>query len=197
MPLCCDNQLQASKDYTWQPKNLSGVAMFAWDDAGLTLTCTVEDDVLAPQAFASESADAGGELTGDVLALSIFPRLNPDGSVASDQLRWYLSLAAPGGGSGATTLFRPAKYAGGLKAGQLARDSSVYRVNFRREGTRTIYDLAIPWGELPGFTPAKGARFGCNLVLVDGDGAAERGEMVWGAQPGDSSAGCGRVTLVP
>ena len=171
--------------------------MFAWDDAGLTLTCTVEDDVLAPQAFASESADAGGELTGDVLALSIFPRLNPDGSVASDQLRWYLSLAAPGGGSGATTLFRPAKYAGGLKAGQLAQDSSVYRVNFRREGTRTIYDLAIPWGELPGFTPAKGARFGCNLVLVDGDGAAERGEMVWGAQPGDSSAGCGQVTLVP
>ena len=57
-----------------------------------------------------------------------------------------MSLANPGGGSGTTTLFRPAKYAMGLKAGQLAKDSSVYQVNFRREGVKTIYDVVF--GEL-------------------------------------------------
>lgn len=72
-----------------------------------------------------------------------------------------MSLANPGGGSGTTTRFRPAKYAMGLKSGQLAKDSSVYQVDFRRQGGKTVYDVTIPWSEIPGFAPAKGASYGC------------------------------------
>lgn len=89
------------------------------------------------------------------------------------------------------------KYAMGLKAGQLAKDSSVYQVNFRREGAKTIYDVGIPWSEIPGFAPAKGASFGCNLVLIDADEGAGRGRMVWGADLGETASGCGVVTLLP
>ena len=195
IPLCCDNQIKAADGYRWQPKNLSGVVTFAWDDAGLALHAEVEDDVSAPQAIVSAAGDEA--LKGDVLVLSIFPKGTDEGLVASDQLRWYLSLANPGGGSGRSTLCRPARYAGGLPFGQLAKDSSAYDVNFRREGTRTVYDLVIPWRELPGLKPGAGVRFGCNLVLVDADEGPARGTMVWGAGLGETSAGCGLVTLVP
>ena len=55
----------------------------------------------------------------------------------------------------------------------------------------------IPWSEIPGFAPAKGASFGCNLVLVDSDGGDRQGKMVWGADLGETASGCGVVTLLP
>ena len=156
------------------------------------------DDVSAPKAIVSSTSATGGEaLSGDVLALAIFPKTGADGQPADEQLRWYMNLASPGGGSGTTTLFRPAKYAQGLKAGQLAKDSSVYQVDFRRTGGKTVYDVTIPWSEIPGFAPAKGASFGCSLVLVDADGGPGLGKMIWGADLGDSPSGCGIVTLLP
>jgi hypothetical protein len=85
----------------------------------------------------------------------------------------------------------------GLKAGQLAKDSSVYQVAFLREDGKTVYDIVIPWSEIAGFTPAKGASFGCNLVLFDADGGDGSGKMVWGADLGDTASGCGVVTLLP
>ena len=45
--------------------------------------------------------------------------------------------------------------------------------------------------------PAKGASFGCNLVLIDADEGAGRGRMVWGADLGETASGCGVVTLLP
>ena len=198
IPLCCDNQVRAEGGYAWTSANLSGFARLGWGKEGLTLSCTVTDDVSAPKAIVSSTSATGEEaLKGDMLAITVFPKMGADGRPTADQVRWYLSLASPGGGSGTTTLFRPAKYAMGLKAGQLAKDSSVYQVKFRREGGRTLYDLVIPWSELPGFAPAKGASFGCNLVLIDADGGSGLGKMVWGADLGDSASGCGIVTLLP
>ena len=198
VPLCCDNQVQASGGYAWTPANLSGVGEFTWDEKGLRLRVEVTDDVSAPKAIVSSTSATGAEaLSGDVLALAIFPKTGADGQPADEQLRWYMNLASPGGGSGTTTLFRPAKYAQGLKAGQLAKDSSVYQVDFRRTGGKTVYDVTIPWSEIPGFAPAKGASFGCSLVLVDADGGPGLGKMIWGADLGDSPSGCGIVTLLP
>ena len=195
VPLCCDNQLKGEGGYRWTPVNLSGVATFEWDDTALFLRCEVVDDVSSP----CEAMSADGEeiLNGDALALAIFPKTDGEGRTLPDQLRWYMSLASPGGGSGKTTLFRPAKHSMGAKAGQLAKDSSVYQVSFRREGERTIYELVIPWPEIPSFAPAKGASFGCSLVLFDADGGAGRGRMVWGADIGEGASQCGVVTLVP
>ena len=197
VPLCCDNQVSATGGYQWSPKTLAGVASFTWDDEGLTLACSVADDVSAPKAIVSSDSSGEEALTGDMLALAVFPKIGPDGNPEPSQLRWYMSLANPGGGSGATTLFRPKAHSLGQKSGQLAKDSSVYQVNFRREGGRTLYDLKIPWTEIPGFLPAKGASFGCNLVLVDSDGGPGLGRMVWGADLGGSPSGCGILTLLP
>ena len=195
VPLCCDNQIQASGDYKWSIANLSGVARFTWDESALHLRCEVVDDASSPKQILSANGEEA--LKGDVLALAIFPKIGPDGTPEDAQMRWYMSLASPGGGSGKTTLFRPAKYSMGGKSGQLAKDSSVYQVSFAREGGKTVYDVVIPWSEIPGFTPAKGASFGCNLVLVDSDGGAGQGKMLWGADLGDTASGCGIVTLLP
>ena len=197
IPLCCDNQIQASGGYAWSPENLSGIAELSWDDKGLTLHCAVADDVSAPKAIVSAASQGDEAFKGDMLALAIFPKIGPNGRPEQSQMRWYMNLASPGGGSGSTTLFRPSKYSLGTKSGQLAKDSSVYQVSFRREGGKTVYDLVIPWSEIPGFTPAKGASFGCNLVLFDSDGGPGSGKMIWGADLGDSASGCGMVTLLP
>ena len=195
VPLCCDNQIHASGDYKWSIANLSGVARFTWDESALHLRCEVVDDASSPKQILSANGEEA--LKGDVLALAIFPKIGPDGTPEDAQMRWYMSLASPGGGSGKTTLFRPAKYSMGLKSGQLAKDSSVYQVSFAREGGKTVYDVVIPWSEIPGFAPAKGASFGCNLVLVDSDGGDRQGKMVWGADLGETASGCGVVTLLP
>ena len=185
IPLLCENQLDARNGYAWTPENLSGVARLAWDDAGLYLAVAVEDDVL--RTVPATSDDGAELLIGDSVVFALNPA--PDSvEHASNQLRWYLSKAAPGG-SGASTLFRPAAYALGAKSGQLARDSSVYEFAIRRDGTRTCYELKIPWSEIPGFAPAPGAAFGCRIQLFDSDTAGPAlGSMLWGD---------GRITLMP
>ena len=84
-----------------------------------------------------------------------------------------------------------------FRSGQLCKDSSVYQIDMKRTGTTTTYRFRIPWSEIPGFTPAKGVSFGCNIVLGDSDGGAAFGKMVWGGGLKDDSADCGLVTLVP
>ena len=195
VPLLCENQVRdAANGYAWTEKNLGGVAKFTWTESALVLEAAVEDDVLDAKPVVSES---GGEtLAGDALAICVFPRIGPDGRPESAQMRWYVSKASPGGGSGATTVFRPAKYAMGLKSGQLCKDSSVYAIDIRRAGTLTTYRLTIPWSEIPGVNPARGASFGCNLVLTDSDGSDASAKIVWGGGLKDDSADCGLVTLV-
>ena len=194
VPLLCDNQIQAEGGYAWTPKNLAGRAFFSWDAEALTFRAEVEDDVLAPRPVVSDSGEE--TLKGDAIALCLFPRCGPDGPEA-DQLRWYISKASPGGGSGACTVFRPEAFSLGAKSGQLAKDSSVYEVSIDREGTKTLYRFRIPWAEIPGFTPAVGASMGCNLVLFDSDGAGPAlGRMTWGAGLKPGAGDCALITLV-
>jgi len=197
IPLLCDNQIRVQGGYVWKPEGFAGVAEFSWDKSALTLRCFVKDDVLAPKSLVGTSKDGEEGFTGDMLAVALFPKMGANGMPESAQLRWYISMADPGGGSGKTTLYRPKKYSMGLKSGQLAKDSSVYQVDFKRTGDVTSYEVKIPWSEIPGFTPAKGASFGCNLVLIDGDNGGGTGRMIWGADLSDSASGCGIVTLLP
>lgn len=194
IPLLCDNQIQSEGGYAWTPKNLAGIASFSWDAEALVFHAEVEDDALATRPVATASGEE--TLKGDSIALCLFPRCGADGPEA-DQVRWYLSKASPGGGSGACTVFRPAAYSLGAKSGQLAKDSSVYEVSIERQGTKTIYDLRIPWAEIPGFTPAVGATMGCNIVLYDSDGTGPAlGRMTWGAGLKSGAGDCALVTLV-
>lgn len=193
IPLLCENQIAATGDYKWTPANLAGVAEFTWDKDALHLRVDVNDDTMSVAPVVSSSGEE--TLAGDSLALCIFPRMGVDGP-ENDQLRWYLSKASPGGGSGACTLFRPTAFSHGAKSGQLAKDSSVYSISIERSGNATVYDLRIPWSEIPGFTPSRGATFGCTLVLFDSDGKkGSSGRMTWGGGLKTTSLDCGLVTL--
>ena len=154
MPLLCDNQIKAEDGCNWTPVNLAGRAAFARYENALTFKVVVEDDKLPASPVASDSGE--DTLRGDAVALSIFPRTGIDG-LENGQLRWYISKASPGGGSGGNTVFRPAKYSLASKSGQFDRGSSVYTVYITRDGTQTAYMPRIPWAEIQGFSPAKGA----------------------------------------
>ncbi len=193
IPLLCENQLQAEKGYQWSPQSLAGRARFGWNDKALLLEVTVRDDRHLPQT--AEADNASAILRGDALALAIFPRRATEG-FASDQLRWYISAANPGGGSGTATLYRHDGYSLGGKTGHLAKDSSVYSLEIVRQGDQTIYRLGIPWEEIPFFAPSAGASFGCGLELIDSDNPdGPVGRMVWGGGLRDHPGGCGQVTL--
>ena len=89
----------------------------------------------------------------------------------------------------------------GLKSGQLCKDSSLYQVDIRTQPSTSTsnlitYRLSIPWSEIPGVAPGKGASFGCNLVLGDSDGDEKFGRFLWGGGLKDDSADCGLVTLI-
>ena len=195
VPLLCENQVTAEGGYAWKPASLAGVGRFSWDTEALRLRVEVQDDA-ANALSCPDGSNGEAVLRGDALALCIFPKMGLEGP-EDDQLRWYISAASPGGGSGANTLYRPAAFSCGLKSGQLARDSSTYVLSVSREGTKTVYDLRIPWGELPGFTPSVGATFGCNLVLFDSDGQGKGlGRMTWGGGLRTTAGDCGLVTLL-
>jgi hypothetical protein len=174
IPLLCENQLTVhDKSYKWTPDNVSGVAYLQWDDKFLYFAAEVKDDVHAAKTTGDDT------LSGDSIALAIHPANRAPGK-DDKAFVYYLSSAAPGGGSGATTLYRPAAHCGGLSSGQLARDSSVYEIAIRTEGTTTIYELKMPWSELGGINPAFGTKIGLSLLLNDNDGNSKAATMSWG-----------------
>jgi len=192
IPLLAVNQLVTRKPgYAWTPENLSGVAYFQWDEQALYLAAEVIDD--------RESAPHTGDRTpeSDSLTVALQPvRLGPDSNDRA--FAYHLSPASPGGGSGRHTLYRPASRSGGLSSGQLAKDSSVYEISIRRSGTRTTYEVRLPWSELGGAAPRLGAKLGLSLALHDNDGDGPAASMIWGEglEPAWEPSHFGVLTLV-
>jgi hypothetical protein len=192
IPLLCENQLAIhDKSYKWSPDNLSGVAYMQWDEKFLYFAAEVKDDVHVAKTTGDET------LEGDSIALAIHPANRAPGK-DDKAFVYYLSSANPGGGSGACTLYRPPAHSGGLSSGQLAKDSSVYEVVVRTEGTTTIYQVKMPWSELGGINPAFGTKIGVSLLLNDNDGKGKAATMSWGEGlvPGWSPSNFGIVTFV-
>ena len=174
IPLIGKNQLTVlDKSYAWSPENLSGVAALAWDDANLYLALEVCDDVHAAKA----TGDAA--VQDDGLVLAIHPQNRMPGTDAR-AFAYYVSSASPGGGSGAHTLFRPKEHCGGLSAGQLCKDSSVYEMAIAAGQGRCTYELRVPFAELGGVRPGVGTKCGLSLQLNDNDGGGPAARMDWG-----------------
>jgi len=113
--------------YAWTPENLNGVGHLMWDEENLYLALRVRDDV--HHAMTDDQTAAGDSV---VLALDPTNR-SPEGS--GKAFAYHLSSAQPGGGSGPHTIFRPEALAGGLRAGQLYKDSSVYEMAVAAAGS--------------------------------------------------------------
>jgi hypothetical protein len=173
IPLLGKNQLTATgASYAWSAENLSAVAWLQWDAKNLYLAVSVRDD----RHFA-----ATGEKTarGDSVTLAI----HPAGRAAGEDARafeYHISSAAPDGGSGKHTLYRPKARSAGLASGQLARDSSVYALAVKRTAGRTAYEVRLPMAELGGLRPVFGGKFGLSLQLNDNDGGGRAAFMNWG-----------------
>ena len=192
VPLCCENQVSGAKGgYSWSPANLSGVALFKWDDEALYFAAKVKDDAHVTAADAQTPE-------GDAVTIAVNPLFGVPGSEAQAQ-EWYLSDRVPGGGSGKFTLYRPEGRAAGRKSGQLAKDSSVYDIAVAREGDIVRYELRIPWSEIGGVRPDAGVRIGLSLRLSDADEGGRFARVNWGMglDPAWSPSSFGVLTLVP
>lgn len=191
IPLLAENQVRPGPGYAWTPQNLSGVAHFAWDDGSLYFAARVKDD--------SHVVRKDGEADqGDAITLALHPGNRVPGTEGR-AVEWILSSASPGGGSGKFTLYRPGARSGGLKSGQLAKDSSNYDLAIRRDGDVCSYELRIPWNEVPGFAPETGATLGLSLRLTDRDENGAFGEINWGMglSPAWAPSAFGALTLIP
>lgn len=179
-------------DRAWKAgaANLRGVVKLAWDERNLYLAAWIDDDVLAAPATGEQTPES------DSLVLA----LHPGNRTAGEDGRAYafsISPAEPGGGSGRHTLFRPQARCGGLSSGQLAKDSSVFELAIRRQGTLTRYEARLPWSEL-GTAGRLGAKLGCSLQLNDNDGGGRAASISWGdgVEPAWNPQRFGILTLV-
>ncbi|MBP5231805.1 MAG: hypothetical protein J6333_00190, partial [Planctomycetes bacterium] len=157
----------------WTPKDLSGVAYFNWTPTALYVSFEVLDD----QHVASKNGENANE--DDSVEIGFHPLNRVPGEDAK-AFRFIVSAANPGGGSGKDSLFRPAKQSGGLSEGSLAKDSSTYEIVVKRNGAKTIYEVAMPWAELGGVTGGFGTKVGLSLILNDNDGSGRKQWMCWG-----------------
>src|SRR5262249_20227236 len=145
-------------------------------DANLYVAVSVRDDVHSPATAADPSGEA--ILKGDSLVLADDPTLRGPNARAR-AFSYTLSSAAPGGGSGRQTLFRPAAHSGGRPSGHLFRDSSIYDMKIVPGPAGCLYALRIPFSEL-GIQGAVGTRIGLSLQLNDNDGKGLAAQMNWG-----------------
>ena len=192
LPLLCDNQIIAEKGYKWTEDSLAGVGYLRWDDNNLYLAIQVKDD--------KHVADKTGDdtLKCDSIELALHPLNRLDGEDMR-AFEWFISAASPGGGSGKHTIYRNPKHSGGLTAGQLAKDSSMYEIVVSRVGDTTTYEVKIPWAETGVPRQALGTRFGLSIGLYDCDTPnGPTGKMIWGGgiHPMWIPGSFGEITLI-
>ena len=194
IPLIGRNQLAYQADgYQWTPDNLSGIVYLMWDAGNLYLAAQVRDD--AHRSLTAVTPSGEQAVRGDSLILGIQP---VRGDSPSKAFAYYLTSAAPGGGSGTHTLFRPADKAGGRESGHLFRDSSIYEMAIRPGKGVCTYELRIPLSEL-GLSPGLGTKFGLSALLNDNDGGRKPvARMTWGGglEPAWVPEQFGMVTFV-
>jgi len=165
--------LPADPTIGWKgPENLSVRAAVSWDAQYLYFAADVTDNVHVQKA-------ADGEIwTGDAIQLAIDGGndAQPNRGYDNNDSEYGLAL----GPAGQPVVWRWQAPAG-IATGPVAQ----VPVRVERQGTRTVYRIAVPWRDL-GIQPRPGRVFGLNFIVPDNDG---NGREFWiGLTPGIAEA---------
>ncbi|HEY3376338.1 MAG TPA: hypothetical protein VGL77_02490 [Armatimonadota bacterium] len=172
--------------------DLSGTVQLAWDAQRLYVAVTVVDDVFLPARQTPID-------TGDAVLLIFAPSLP-----SARPLQFAFTLAPitqvyGRDGKGYWTPLRP------VRIGVSRLILATPKTPLPHERTKTmpahitkiIYELAIPWVCLPGFTAKPQTILGLQVQMLDADGPALRGSLLWRGGRGVpvTPAGYGQVLL--
>ena len=135
------------------PEDSAALVQLGWCAAGLAVAVEVSDDVLY-QPYADEQI-----WQADSVQLAVAPGL-------VGEARLEVSLARTPAGDRCFTTVAP---------GSAAAPPLRYATRPAATGAGIVYELLIPWAQLPGLAPAVGSRFRFSLLVNDNDGAGRRG----------------------
>ena len=158
--------------------DLSAAAYSKWDERYFYLACDVTDDLFDPAPTAATMRDSDS-VQFAISALSTTAKQNAG------------TARIQGGGNGMSTLqaqqFGIAQLADGRTAlVRFVGSTGVVQtvpgavVAIHRSGTRTLYEVALPWQQLAPFSRKEGAAFGISVLVNDRDGKAN-GSIEWGS----------------
>jgi hypothetical protein len=165
----------ALRDRRGSLSSLSGQAMTLWDEHALYVAIS-----LADADGSSEAVPIGTGAGPPEVQIS----LASGKSTSPESIVYSADLARTG----------PRLYRAGAARGPGALVPGA-RVAARRDGQRTIYELAIPWTEVGGFTPRAGEKLAVAIRISDIRGRGRPGLEFYGANPGDSPASLPAVVL--
>lgn len=173
IPLIGTNQLKTlRKDYEWSPENLSAVGYLMWDDANLYLALKVRDD---KHHRVGDDWTGEGVTAGDSIQLAFDPTQR---GLRMAGESFALQLARSSGRS--HVILRPKDRSGGLQAGQLYRDSSVFELACQAFEGGLLYELRLPYSQLGSLKGSIGRTVGMSILINDNDGRGKAAEMFWG-----------------
>ncbi|PZF85605.1 hypothetical protein C1I92_04360 [Jiangella anatolica] len=148
---------------TWEgPDDLSGDVTMTWDDENLYLSARITDDTHV-QPFTGANT-----WQGDGFQFSLAPGLPGESGTWEE---YDLALTGTSG-----QLYR--RRGTGVPVGLVPAAQVAGR---RDEATRTtVYELALPWTEIPTVRPSDGLM-SLSLLLNENDGAGRTGYIEWGS----------------
>jgi glycoprotein endo-alpha-1,2-mannosidase len=137
----------------WAPDDLCAVACTAWDNDSFYVGVEVTDDMHV-------QTETGARMwTGDSVQFAIDARGDRSRAYDDDDYEYGLALSPEG-----PVVWRW-QAAGYRRVGEV----SSAKLAVRRSGTKTVYELALPWDQLNPLEPTADASFGFTLVVNDAD----------------------------
>lgn len=155
------------------PADLSARMLTAWDDRCLYLSAVVNDDVQFQPFPPADMKRA------DCLVVALDPRRGSE-MVASGQGPYPVEIGFAVG--------RPRPVAYQFSGSGGAGVVSAAQVAILREGSRTVYEVALPWSILGKWVPRPGSTIGIAAAVFDSDGMEPKavewgGGIVGGSDP--------------
>jgi hypothetical protein len=161
----------AIRDRRGSLSSISGQAMTLWDDHALYLAISMADSEEAGGTGSAERSAGPPELQFSIIPADVQAAVAPVFNVDLNRTGERLYRAHPS--------------EGGRKPFEIVPSA---RVAARREGRRTIYEIALPWAELGGPSPKPGQRVAFAVRINDIKGRGRPGLEYGGALIGDSPA---------